>query len=76
MCLILRLRAELDSVLGTRNEIKYDDLKELKYLSCVFKETLRLYTPVAGFSRQTKGKFNINGFDIPDGTFIQVSVMT
>ena len=68
-----RLRAEIDSVLGSRSEIKFEDLSELKYTGCVFKETLRMYPPASGFSRITSKDIVTDDFVIPKGTSISVN---
>ena len=36
-----RLKQELENVLGSRTEINFEDLNELKYTGCVIKESLR-----------------------------------
>jgi hypothetical protein len=35
MLLFKRLRQELEEVLGSRKEIKYEDLTNLKYTTCI-----------------------------------------
>ena len=62
----------MDSVLGSRTEIKPEDLFELKYTNSVFKETLRLWPSGAAFGRETLGDFKINKFDIPENSWIEV----
>ena len=44
------MKEELENVLGSRMDIKYEDLANLKYTTCVIKETLRLWPA---------GKFNL-----------------
>jgi len=63
-------------VLGSRVEITYEDLNELKYTGCVIKETLRLWPPVPHLSRVVEGSYSIDGYDIPEGTWIQVSCLS
>lgn len=63
-----RCRAEIDEVIGSRTEITYDDITKLKYLSCVFKEALRLYPPVPEIARLATEAMNINGFYLPPNT--------
>lgn len=46
-----KVRDELQQVLGSRS-IAADDVDNLKYLTCVFKETLRLYPPAPAIARR------------------------
>lgn len=44
---------ELDEVFGNSNRRPdHDDLAQLRYLDCVFKESLRLYPPVPYIDRK------------------------
>jgi cytochrome P450 len=65
-----RARDEADA-LGRRP--RYEDLPRLPYLLRVFKESLRLYPPVAAFSREVIADANIGGVHLPVGSFILVS---
>ena len=66
-----KLREEIDSVLGDRNEVTNEDLTKLKYVSSVIKETLRLWGPAEGPVREVDvDNFEINGLNIPKGTII------
>jgi len=69
-----KLREEIDSVLGDRNEVTNEDLTKLKYVSSVIKETLRLWGPAEGPAREVDVyDFEINGFNIPNGSIIASS---
>ncbi|XP_059898399.1 cholesterol 24-hydroxylase-like isoform X3 [Gadus macrocephalus] len=63
-----KAQKEVDSVLGMKQEISYDDLGELTYLGQVLKETLRLYPSAPGLSREVSSDITIAGYDIPGGT--------
>jgi cytochrome P450 len=61
-----RLEAELDRVLDGRPP-EYSDLANLPYLRMVVDESMRLYPPAWGFSRQAMGDDQLGGFDLPRG---------
>ncbi|XP_071954514.1 cytochrome P450 4V2-like isoform X1 [Antedon mediterranea] len=65
-----RLQEELDQVFGgDRNRpVTTDDFKELKYLDCVIKETLRMYPSVPIFGRTIEESISIGGKTVPEGT--------
>jgi cytochrome P450 family 4 subfamily V len=65
-----QLQDEVDSVLGPDENkfISMDDIKELKLLDRVIKETLRLYPSVPMYGREISEDCVIGGFDIPKGT--------
>ncbi len=66
-----KLREEIDSVLGDRNEITNEDLAKLNYVSSVIKETLRLWSPAESPAREINvDDFEINGINIPNGSII------
>ena len=62
----------MDTVLGQRTGINYDDINSLKYMDCVIKEVLRLYPPVCSTLRTVPDHFAIGNMEIPAGTTIQV----
>jgi cholesterol 24(S)-hydroxylase len=68
-----KAREEIDRVLGERNEITYQDAIDLKYCNSILKEALRLYPPVASVLRQSTEEIIINGYTIPEGSFLDVS---
>lgn len=65
-----KVQQELDDVLGDDPDkiITLDDIKELKYLDCVLKETRRLLPPTPFIARDLEEDTNINGYTIPKGT--------
>ncbi len=57
-----KLREEIDSVLGDRNEITNEDLAKLNYVSSVIKETLRLWSPAESPAREINVCIWTSGF--------------
>ena len=68
----LRALDEINQVIGERTEIKYQDIANLKYCSSIFKEALRLFTPVVILDRITLDDMEIDGYKIPKTSFIGV----
>ena len=61
-----RLEQEIDAVLGGRPPA-YADLANLPYLRMVVDESMRLYPPAWGFSRQAMSDDELGGFRLPQG---------
>ncbi|XP_028460913.1 cholesterol 24-hydroxylase-like [Perca flavescens] len=62
-----KVKKEVDDVVGMKQEISYDDLGQLVYLSQVLKETLRMYSTAPGTSREIVEDIVIDGIHIPGG---------
>nr|QUF59390.1 cytochrome p450 CYP3049F1 [Brachionus angularis] len=68
-----KVREELDNVLGSKSYLEYEDVNKLKYLNCVYKETLRFWPPIPEIARLARQDFKINGYHIPKDSWIQLS---
>ena len=66
-----RLEHELDEVLDGRPP-EYADLVNLPYLRMVIDESMRLYPPAWGFSRQALSDDRVGGFPLPRGWLVFV----
>ncbi|XP_076128851.1 cholesterol 24-hydroxylase-like [Alosa pseudoharengus] len=71
--ILQRLKEEVDEVLGMKQEISYEDLGNLTYLTQVLKETLRLYPTAPGTSRWLVEDTVINGIKVPAGCSVILS---
>ncbi|KFP28925.1 Cytochrome P450 4V2, partial [Colius striatus] len=68
-----KVHRELDEVFGnTERPVTMDDLKKLRYLECVVKETLRLFPSVPMFARVLREDCFIRGYQVPKGTNVIV----
>lgn len=69
-----RARSAVDALGGGRPTLA--DLERLDYLTCVFKEALRLYPPVYAFSRMSTADVEIGGYLVPKNTVVLISPFT
>ena len=67
-----RLRAECEALHQRtgREHLSYEDLEQLPQVDCVFKEALRLYSPLQLIPRRSVRAFEFQGLQIPANTAI------
>ncbi|KAK7094396.1 uncharacterized protein [Littorina saxatilis] len=68
-----KARQEVMSLLSGQQPITAEMVQQLTYLTCVIKETLRLFPPVTNHFRQAISDDVIQGYYIPAGTKIGIS---
>ncbi|GAB6023573.1 Cytochrome P450 4V2 [Chamberlinius hualienensis] len=62
---------ELDEIFGDSNrDVNPEDFSRMKYLECVMKETMRLFTPLPMIGRNLSEDLDICGYKVPAGTEI------
>ncbi|XP_072023570.1 cholesterol 24-hydroxylase-like [Amphiura filiformis] len=65
-----RLQIEIDAVIGDKTYISYEDINKLEYTMQVLKETLRLWPPVVGMSRQLVCDIDVEGYTVQAGSSV------
>jgi cytochrome P450 len=66
---------EVDSVLAGRLP-EFEDLDKLDYLTCVVKESMRLYPPVPEALRALDSDLKVDGYSIPKGATFIIPIST
>jgi len=69
-----RARAEVLEVCCGQTVMDTDILRQLKTLTMVIQETLRLYPPASLIMREALKDIRLGGVDVPRGTIIQVAI--
>ncbi|KAI6662018.1 Cytochrome P450 4B1 [Oopsacas minuta] len=68
-------REEIQSVLGGRERIEWDDLDSLKFTSMCIKESMRLFPPVPFISRIINEDLVVDDYIIPKGTPVSIPIL-
>lgn len=70
-----KIHNELDLIFGDdrKRQVNHDDLKEMKYLECVIKESQRIYPSVPFISRTCEEPIEVAGVKIPKGTTVEIA---
>lgn len=69
-----KVREEVKSVLMGREQLEYDDLKDLKYTQWCIKEALRLYPPAIQVYRRSSKDIELDGHLIPKNTQLGIFI--
>lgn len=68
-----RVQDEIEAIVGHKEFVEYQDVLKMEYTSLVLKETLRLYPPASGTSRNNAHDIISCGYVIPAGTNCQLN---
>ena len=69
-----RAREEIRRVLGDRDELTFEDTKEMTFLDNCIKESMRLYPAIVTANRETVKDVKFGKFVIPKNTKIKVDI--
>ncbi|KAF7838268.1 cytochrome P450 71A1-like [Senna tora] len=70
-----KAQEEVRRVVGDKSKVEDIDVKQMKYLNCVVKETLRLHPPAPLLApRETRSSVKIRGYQIPPKTSVYFNV--
>ncbi|XP_076444452.1 cytochrome P450 4F12-like [Babylonia areolata] len=71
-----KVQQEVDRVLQGRDsdDIEWDDLSQLEYLTMVIKEGMRLHCPVPGVARHLTEPLTVEGVTLPVDTVCSISI--
>ncbi|KAJ6809689.1 premnaspirodiene oxygenase-like [Iris pallida] len=68
-----KVQNEVRQSLGRRTKLEESDVRELKFLKLVIKETLRLHPPAPLLPRECREACRVQGYAIPTGTRVLVN---
>ena len=74
--LFCRLRDEIEQVIGNVTYLRYEHISNLKFMSMVMKESMRLYPTAPSTFRKLNKPSDIAGYLIPQNTIIMVTWST
>eukprot|EP00253_Pinus_taeda_P017717 PITA_17717 len=70
-----KLQEEIESTVGKRGKVNGSDVRRMKFLQCVVKETLRLHPPVPlALPHESVETASVCGYNIPRKTTVMVNV--
>lgn len=68
-----KAQAEVRQAIKKKKRMEETDIQELKYLKSVIKETLRLHPPLPAMIRESRDRFEIQGYEILGNTKVIIN---
>ncbi|XP_071834631.1 cholesterol 24-hydroxylase-like [Apostichopus japonicus] len=68
-----KVQEEVDSIVGDKEFVEYQDVMKMEYTLLVLKESLRLYPPGAATARECAHDLDVCGYHVSAGTSCQMS---
>nr|AUR26645.1 cytochrome P450 oxidase 76B10-like protein [Platycodon grandiflorus] len=73
--IMMKVKLELDEVIGKGKILKEADISRLPYLQCIVKETLRLHPPGPFLvPRKVESNVEVNSYIVPKGSQVLINV--
>lgn len=69
-----KCQEEIDSILQGRDDVEWDDVSKMDYLTMCIKEGMRDHCPVPFIQREFTHSFEINGHKFPAGTTVSLHI--
>uniref|UniRef100_L7M3S4 Putative cytochrome p450 4v2 n=1 Tax=Rhipicephalus pulchellus TaxID=72859 RepID=L7M3S4_RHIPC len=65
-----KVHEEIDAIFAEdmERDVTVEDIKQMKYLECVVKESMRLYPPVPLIARDVEEDMKVGGYTVPRGS--------
>ncbi|KAI3773736.1 hypothetical protein L1987_48267 [Smallanthus sonchifolius] len=69
-----KAQAEIDNYVGQNRRVEESDMSILPYLSCIIKETMRMFPPGPILPHESAEDCIVGGYHVPKGTMLLVNV--
>lgn len=69
-----KCQEEVDGIWKDKEELDWEDINKLNYLTQCMKESMRLFAPVPMVSRSLEKTYEIDGRQVPEGTWAMTNI--
>jgi len=71
-----KMREEIKQVIGDKEKISFDDVRQLRFCENVLKETLRMRSPVPFLAREVPNDTQLGETLLKKGTYVYIGIMS